>query len=369
MLLTAAMIVRDEAAHLERCLQSIEGFVDEVVVVDTGSTDGTAAMAEARGATVVRQPWRGDFAEARNAALDRAGGRWILYIDADERVVRVGDLRPCLEDEGNVAALVRFRVQSGYTRYWEHRLFRNRGDIRFRGVIHETPVPDIHAVIRREGGGVVCSEVEVDHLGYEGDQRHKYRRDLPLLIRATAADPDRSYLWHRLGQARLGLGDAEGAEAAWVSGVGAARARESGRPVDVLCFADLALHQIGLGQDCSLLIAEMQQRFGGDHLVRWVTARHSMANGRFDAALAPLLELVAVDADSLVHPCLAYDRRMFGELAFSALGTCLFQLGDHRAAASWFAKAATADPRSEEYRVKLALAEAHAARASREETG
>ncbi|HWW55198.1 MAG TPA: glycosyltransferase, partial [Acidimicrobiales bacterium] len=78
--LTAAIIVKDEAEHLAGCLASISGVVDEVVVVDTGSTDDSVAVASGFGAVVLHHPWTGNFSEARNLGLDRATGDWILYI-------------------------------------------------------------------------------------------------------------------------------------------------------------------------------------------------------------------------------------------------------------------------------------------------
>ena len=85
-LLSATLIVRDEERNLPDCLGSIDGVVDEVVVVDTGSTDGSVELARELGARVVSHPWRGNFSEARNLALEVARGEWILYLDADERL-------------------------------------------------------------------------------------------------------------------------------------------------------------------------------------------------------------------------------------------------------------------------------------------
>src|SRR5580658_6526740 len=90
MLLSAAIIVRDEAEHLDGCLTSLRGLVDEIVVVDTGSSDDSVAVAHRHGAIVGHEPWQGDFATPRNRSLDLCSGEWILYIDADERV-RAGD--------------------------------------------------------------------------------------------------------------------------------------------------------------------------------------------------------------------------------------------------------------------------------------
>src|SRR5262245_1489579 len=84
--ISAAMIVRDEEAYLDDCLKSIVDEVDEIVIVDTGSRDRTCDIARRYGARLFDLPWTGDFAAARNHALDRASGDWILYIDADERL-------------------------------------------------------------------------------------------------------------------------------------------------------------------------------------------------------------------------------------------------------------------------------------------
>ena len=83
-MLSLSMIVRDEAAQIEACLQSVQGFVDEMVVLDTGSTDNTIALAEAMGARVETMVWPGDFAPARNQALSTLQGNWVLVLDADE---------------------------------------------------------------------------------------------------------------------------------------------------------------------------------------------------------------------------------------------------------------------------------------------
>src|SRR5581483_7060685 len=86
MRLSICMIVRDEAAGLPRCLASLAGVADELVVVDTGSLDATPALAEAAGARVIRIAWPRDFAAARNVSLDAATGDWCVVIDADEEL-------------------------------------------------------------------------------------------------------------------------------------------------------------------------------------------------------------------------------------------------------------------------------------------
>lgn len=84
---SACLIVRDERDALPRCLASLEGFCDEVVVYDTGSGDDTREVARGGGAVVVEGFWDDDFSRARNAALEYCRGQWVLWIDADEELV------------------------------------------------------------------------------------------------------------------------------------------------------------------------------------------------------------------------------------------------------------------------------------------
>jgi len=85
-MLSLSMIVKNEEPFLAHCLDSVRGLVDEMVILDTGSTDGTLEIARAAGARVFQSPWRDDFSAARNASLEKATGDWILILDADEEL-------------------------------------------------------------------------------------------------------------------------------------------------------------------------------------------------------------------------------------------------------------------------------------------
>lgn len=82
--LSLCMIVKNEEKHLVRCLRSVRDVVDEIIIVDTGSTDKTVDIAKVFGAKVYDFPWTGDFSAARNHSLAQATGNWILVLDADE---------------------------------------------------------------------------------------------------------------------------------------------------------------------------------------------------------------------------------------------------------------------------------------------
>ena len=83
------MIVKDEEKVIQACLDSIRHLVDEIIVVDTGSSDNTVKLATQAGAKVCSYTWKGNFAEARNFALEHASGSWILVLDADEELAPV----------------------------------------------------------------------------------------------------------------------------------------------------------------------------------------------------------------------------------------------------------------------------------------
>ncbi|MCR8526080.1 glycosyltransferase family 2 protein, partial [Escherichia coli] len=166
--ISAAIIVRNEEAFLGDCLSSIRRDIDEIVIVDTGSTDSTVQIARRFGARVLEQPWADDFSAARNTALEHATRDWILYIDADERLTTPlgSTLRTCrLEDV--VACRVLLRPRTGFTSYYELRLFRRDPRIRFRGIIHETVHPAIGSVCQSDGLRVLDTDIGLDHVGYD----------------------------------------------------------------------------------------------------------------------------------------------------------------------------------------------------------
>lgn len=211
-LLSLCMIVKNEAKNLPRCLESVRGVVDEMVVVDTGSTDDSVAVAERLGARVFHFTWCDDFAAARNAAVSHARGEWILALDADEALARNArrKLRGLLRDTRYQAYLINIRSpvkgirsQSAVINAWP-RVFRNRPEIRYAGRVHEQISPSI----ARIGGTVAATDLMIDHLGYHQDftdQMEKQARNLALLEQELAERPDDPMTMFHYGEA-LGLG-------------------------------------------------------------------------------------------------------------------------------------------------------------------
>ena len=358
---TATLIVRDEAAFLEGCLDSLRGHVDEIVVADTGSNDASREIARRAGARVFDCPWTGDFAAARNASADAARGDWLLYVDADERLVAFDrdEIARLDADPAIVCGLVLFRPKTGYTRYREHRLFRNRPDLRFRGVIHETLVPSLRELRAREGARIVPVDAAIDHLGYDGDQSAKHRRNLPLLRARLAVEPDHIYCLDHLGLTLAATGDSAGAQAAWEHAVGVIRRRGVREVVDVMPYVHLASHRVAQGEDASALLVEARTRFPDDHTLRWIDAQARMDAGDPTSAYPLFAALADVDPGTLTEGP-AWDISIFGVRAHAAAGRCALESGRPDLAARHFARAETLEPGTLEYRVKKLFAQARA---------
>ena len=359
--LSATLIVRNEAAHLRRCLASIRTFTDEIIVVDTGSTDNSPAVAAEFGARLFALDWQGDFSAARNHALAHASGDWILYIDADEcaRPLNADALRVALADPGLVAATVAFRSRTGMTRYRECRLFRNDPRIRFRNVIHETMMNDVHAVAQSDGLGIGRSQLALDHFGDDGDQSAKHRRNIPLLRARLARDPGHVYSWNHLGQALMGVGDVRAAVEAWQRAIDTVRGRGVQGALDALPYGSLLL--FGGEQVAPGLLDEARARFPADLLLQWLQGQQLADAGRFNEAIALLEPLAAIDPDVFcLDDGIAYDDRIFGEPTWHTLALCHFRLGHYSDSARYYARAAAADPSNASYVAKQRLAEARA---------
>jgi tetratricopeptide (TPR) repeat protein len=360
--ISATLIVRTEAAHLRRCLGSILPFTTEIIVVDTGSEDDSAAIAASFGARVFAFDWQGDFSAARNYALDHATGSWILYIDADEQAQPIERdlLEASLSDPALAAATVRFRNRTGVTRYEEYRLFRNDPRIRFRNVIHETIVPDVMTLVREEGRRVGRSPLALDHFGYDGDQRAKHARNIPLLRARLAVDPEHVYSWNHLGEALAGLGDAQGAVDAWSRAIAIVRGRGVREPIDALPYGSLLLFDSAAS--ASGLLDEARALFPGDLLFQWLDARRLIAAERFGDARELLVRLAGIDADRYCSENgVAYDARIFGPATIEMLAFCSFRLGHYSESARYYSEAAAASPGNLEWLTKQRLAEARAA--------
>jgi GT2 family glycosyltransferase len=215
-----AMIVRDEEENLPACLASVQGLFDEIVVVDTGSTDHTGVIAREFGAHVSAFAWCDDFAAARNAALEQATGDYVFWLDADDRLEppeaeKLRVLLGRLSTHRPEAYVVRCACDSGpggsgSPTVVDHiRLFPRRPEVRWTYRVHEQILP----ALKRAGIEVRWSDVTVRHTGYaDAAQRARKReRDTRILSAELAARPDDPFVLFNLGSIALDRQDWDGA--------------------------------------------------------------------------------------------------------------------------------------------------------------
>ncbi len=225
--LSLCMIVRDEEEMLPRCLEAAAPAVDEIVIVDTGSTDRTIEIARSFGARVIEREWTGSFSDARNVSFEAATGDWIMYLDADEVLVR--------EDADRLRALTGhvwregfYLVETNYTgelgdgmatTHNALRIFRNRPNYRFEGRLHEQIA---HQLPTYAAGRIERTSIRVEHYGYLGAVRtakEKSRRNIELLRAQAAEGTADAFLHFNLGTEYSAAGDAAAAlvelERAW----------------------------------------------------------------------------------------------------------------------------------------------------------
>lgn len=185
-LLSLTMIVKNEEKYLEECLESVKGLADEIILVDTGSTDKTVEIAKKHNAIVYSFVWINDFSAARNFALSKATGNWILYLDADERIdpgsiKEINRIKKTNEKKGffcTVKSIDNENNRDNSMRYI--RLFKNIEGISFSGRVHE----QISASLLKKGISLLNSSIVINHLGYNIPivaKKEKAERNLILL--------------------------------------------------------------------------------------------------------------------------------------------------------------------------------------------
>ncbi len=271
MLLSLCMIVKDEEENLARCLQSVQGLADEIVLVDTGSRDHTVEIAARYGARIFHFPWNDSFADARNESLAKANGEWALFMDADDRLEDGGKekilrfLHACPEScdivccrtvcfvgetEDSSACPVNMNV----------RLIRTGRGCRFRGRIHEQ-------VIRGEeslSAQMFCqADITFYHYGYldrEIRQKNKHARNLRLIRMELREDPLNAFMLFSMGNEFLAMSQPYKALCCFRQSHLLADLRESYTPALLLRMI-VCCDRLKLDRELSALTAEGLSRY------------------------------------------------------------------------------------------------------------
>lgn len=203
--LSACLIAKNEQKLLGYCLESLVGLAHEIILVDTGSTDQTVAIAKSYGAKVIHTTWENDFSKARNLSLEHATMDWILVIDCDEMLApsEATKIKILLEENPPYEAFyfhadnwIQNQIVSSAIIL---RLFRNKPTFRFEGKMHEQISPCITALYG--SSSLTCVDISLNHYGYDNDispQGIKSDRNLKLLL-AYQEDAKDDYYYYALG--------------------------------------------------------------------------------------------------------------------------------------------------------------------------
>lgn len=192
--LSICMIVKNEEQCLPLILADIQGLADELIIVDTGSTDGTVIVAANMGARVVSQAWTGDFSAARNRSVKEASSAWILWLDADDRIepadiARFRSFKHTLNDGFVYTLEVVNKIADGFSPpFLQTRLFPNDPRLKFENRVHES----VTMSAMKHGFRTAHLPVRVIHTGYASPEQilSKMERNLQILERELSVNPN-----------------------------------------------------------------------------------------------------------------------------------------------------------------------------------
>lgn len=213
--LSCCIITKNEAHRLPLLLNILPSICEQIVVVDTGSTDNTVQVARDMGAEVISFPWNDSFSDARNDSLKATNHSWILYLDADDRLPE-NSLR-------NIAKLKETQPQKAYAFVIKStqdkftgissaqiRMFPNIEGLRFRYRVHE----QIRPSLVEKGIPIIHTEIEIIHTGYTDQETvaSKQRRNIRLLKKDLTDYPKDGFLHCLAGMAWLDLKESASAK-------------------------------------------------------------------------------------------------------------------------------------------------------------
>ncbi len=226
--ISACYIAKNEGNNIEQSLQSIKDIADEIIFIDTGSTDDTIAIAEKYGAKVYSFPWKDDFSAPRNFALAKASGDWIIFIDADEYFP--------MECGKELKRIIAEQFQEGYDgaflirRYdidvdknndvqadtLVNRVYAHKKNRCYHGLVHEELLDDGKPIQKQKI--IPPEQVKLLHTGYSaGMTENKARRNLALLEKELATGTEQGRLYMYFADVYLGLGEFDKAwDYAWL---------------------------------------------------------------------------------------------------------------------------------------------------------
>lgn len=199
------MIVKNEEKNIKNCLESISPYVDEIIIIDTGSTDNTKKICEAFPVQLYDYPWSEDFSDARNFSISKAACDWIFWMDADEILINKPEKRlsEMVESDAKLYSIKMVHYDNSidspdynYHTSYNYRLFKNDKSFRFVGKIHEQLMPDNLEVLEEVP---ILEIVELHHIGYLIEYtEEKIIRNLSILAKEKEASPTDPWIHYHI---------------------------------------------------------------------------------------------------------------------------------------------------------------------------
>ncbi len=345
--LSVCLLTRDEVGNIERVLRSVDGVADEVIVADTGSSDGTVRHARALGATVVPHVWSEDFSAGRNAALAAASGDWVLWLNPDEELTpESGPLIRSLIDRDSstdaeifghrarVRTIARVERLDQFAETLDLRLFRRRHDLRYEGRVHPGFPGSLGESVSRDGQRVSDSEIVIlVHAYLSKLSQAKLRWAARLLEKELQDRPGRLHSLIEYGRTLISLDDPKGHEAMSEAAEQLIPALNDLAPPSpdaqkVLEYLLTTSPEHVRGAISAQQAAGLALRwFPKSPPLLWAIAGAAFQRGRFEAAADLLQQLVRMGETGAYDRSQGFDLRIIGPWAWQNLGQCMRALG------------------------------------------
>jgi tetratricopeptide (TPR) repeat protein len=362
--ISLCMIVKNEERFLRTCLESVREVVDEMIVVDTGSTDRTVEIAEEMGALVSHFEWTGSFSEARNQALAKATGDWVLILDADEVLSpdTVGNIRELVGIQQPHLTGYQFKIRNfnkvgnevDTVEHYMLRLFPRHPDLHYTGYIHEQVEP------RREGlifERMAAPDVLVLHYGYTGElmaERDKYLRNLELIQASLLKEPQNPFHSFNLGLTHRVNNENEEALAAFLAAVEKSLKLEALPTYMAACWCYIASIYLEMHQpDQALKTCQDAPELCQKNPDYWVNLGSSWSQlGEFEKSVAAFQSAMALRLEAFTS--LVSDRAATTWKPFAGIGNAYLMQQDLEKADHYFRRALRENPQNTDIRLGLA---------------
>ncbi|HXP59517.1 MAG TPA: glycosyltransferase, partial [Dongiaceae bacterium] len=362
--LTVCVIARNEGQFLGQCLASVRGLAGQIVVVDTGSTDNTVEIAKEQGAEVSSFEWCDDFSAARNAAVERATGDWILMVDADEELPP--ENHEALRKLLRVAPVIAWRlpiVDAGQEEEgccYVPRLFRNAPGLFYVGRVHEQVFSSLE--VRRQEWGLDnrMGDAGLRHYGYQPQlvkDRRKIERNLRLLEQAIEEFPGEPNLLMNYGLELVRSGQVEKGLDHYRQAVGAMAAQSASEVAPEtreMLLTQFCTQLIGLkryAELVGLLDSPLAKAGGLSASLHFSLGLACLELGRFQEAADQMRQCLLKRAQPSLAPVHKEIRKAGPR---HCLAVALEHLGQTEAAAEEFRLAMEEDPKSRPARLDYA---------------